>query len=117
MTVRVYDSRNASVILEPRMKQLLGRLDQLAAEYLEGLPRPRPRGHSMVLLYISEALARDQLWSTLCSIALIFLVTALGFRSARLGAITLLPLLVGICRSCTSACWCPWPCSRPPWGR
>jgi predicted RND superfamily exporter protein len=50
----------------------------------------------MVLLYISETLARDQVWSALCSIVLIFLVTALGFRSARLGAITLIPLLVGI---------------------
>ena len=94
--VRVYDSQSASVILEPRMKQLLKRLDRLMAENLEGLPRPQPWGRSMVLLYISETLARDQVWSALCSIALIFLVTSLGFRSARLGAITLIPLLVGI---------------------
>jgi len=94
--IRVCDSRSASVILEPRMKQLLKRLDRLVAENLEGLPRPQPWGRSMVLLYISETLARDQIWSALCSIALIFLVTALGFRSARLGAVTLIPLLVGI---------------------
>jgi predicted RND superfamily exporter protein len=94
--VRVYDSQTRSVILEPRMKKLLKRLDRLMAEHLAGMPRPQPWGRSMVLLYISETLARDQVWSAVSSIVLIFLVTALGFRSARLGAITLIPLLVGI---------------------
>ena len=94
--VRVFDSQTRSVILEPRMKQLLKRLDRLIEETLTGMPRPQPWGRSMVLLYISETLARDQIWSVVSSIVLIFLVTALGFRSARLGAITLIPLLVGI---------------------
>ena len=94
--VRVFDSQTGSVILEPRMKQLLKRMDGLMAEQLTGMPRPQAWGRAMVLLYISETLARDQIWSALSSILLIFLVTALGFRSARLGAITLIPLLVGI---------------------
>jgi hypothetical protein len=94
--VRAYDSKTRSVILEPRMKQLLKRMDRLMAENLAGIPQPQPWGRSMVLLYISETLARDQVWSAVSSIALIFLVTALGFRSARLGAITLIPLLMGI---------------------
>jgi hypothetical protein len=94
--IRVYDSQTRSVILEPRMKQLLKRLDDLMEEHLSGIPRPQPWGRSMVLLYISETLSRDQVWSALTSILLIFLVTSLGFRSARLGAITLIPLLVGI---------------------
>ena len=94
--VRVFDSQTRSVILEPRMKQLLKRLERLMDENLTGMPRPQPWGRSMVLLYISEILARDQVWSVVSSIVLIFLVTALGFRSFRLGAITLIPLLVGI---------------------
>jgi predicted RND superfamily exporter protein len=94
--VRVFDSQTGSVIMEPRMRQLLKRMDQLMAEHLTGMPRPQTWGRAMVLLYISETLARDQVWSALSSIVLIFLVTALGFRSARLGAITLIPLLVGI---------------------
>ena len=94
--VRVYDSQTGSVILEPRMKQLLKRLDAIMTETLTGMPRPQAWGRSMVLLYISETLARDQVWSAVASIVLIFLVTSLGFRSARLGAITLIPLLVGI---------------------
>ncbi len=96
LAIRVFDSQTRSVILEPRMKQLLKRLDRLMAENLTGMPKPQPWGRSMVLLSISETLARDQLWSAASSILLIFLVTALGFRSARLGAITLIPLLVGI---------------------
>jgi predicted RND superfamily exporter protein len=94
--VRVYNSRTGSVILEPGLKQLLKRFDGIMDRTLAGIPHPQPWGRSMVLLYISETLARDQLWSALSSILLIFLVTALGFRSARLGAITLIPLLVGI---------------------
>jgi predicted RND superfamily exporter protein len=94
--IRVYDSRTRSVILEPRMRELLKRLDRLTAENLNGMPRPQPWGRSMVLLYISETLARNQVWSAVSSIVLIFLVAALGFRSARLGAITLIPLLAGI---------------------
>ncbi len=94
--VRVFDSQTRSVILEPRLKQLLKRLDRLMDENLTGLPRPRLWGRSLVLLYISETLARDQVWSAVATILLILLVTALGFRSARLGAVTLIPLLVGI---------------------
>jgi predicted RND superfamily exporter protein len=63
---------------------------------LSGLPRPVMWGRSLILLYISETLARDQVWSAVSSVLLIFLVTALGFRSARLGLVTLIPLAVGI---------------------
>ena len=94
--VRVYDSRTGSVILEPGLKKLLKRFDRIMDRTLTGIPHPQPWGRSMVLLYISETLARDQIWSALSSIVLIFVVTALGFRSARLGGITLIPLLVGI---------------------
>lgn len=96
MAIRVYDSGRRAVILEPQMKKLLKRMDALMEETLAGLPRPQLWGRSLVLLYISETMSRDQLWSTLSSIVLIFLVTALGFRSVRLGAITLIPLLSGI---------------------
>jgi hydrophobe/amphiphile efflux-3 (HAE3) family protein len=94
--LRVYDSRRNTMILEPQLQQLVRRLERIMDESLAGLPRPVMWGRSLILLYISETLARDQIWSTASSILLIFLVTALGFRSARLGGITLIPLLVGI---------------------
>ena len=53
-------------------------------------------GRSLALLYISETLARDQVLSVAVSLLLIFLVTAIGFRSLRLGALTLIPMLTGI---------------------
>jgi hydrophobe/amphiphile efflux-3 (HAE3) family protein len=95
-TLRVYDRRRNTLILEPQLKQLVRRLERIMEESLAGLPRPVLWGRSLILLYISETLSRDQVWSTASSILLIFLVTALGFRSARLGGITLVPLLVGI---------------------
>jgi hypothetical protein len=94
--LRVYDSRRNTLILEPQLKQLVRRFQRIMDESLAGLPRPVMWGRSLILLYISETLSRDQIWSAASSILLIFLVTALGFRSARLGAITLIPLLVGI---------------------
>jgi len=95
-SMRVFDSRGKTVILEPQLKQLMKRLKGIMDETLAGLPRPVMWGRSLILLYISETLARDQIWSAASSILLIFLVTALGFRSARLGSITLVPLAVGI---------------------
>jgi predicted RND superfamily exporter protein len=53
-------------------------------------------GRSLALLYISETLSRDQLFSVAVSLFFIFLVTAIGFRPLRLGALTLIPMLTGI---------------------
>ena len=83
-------------MLEPQLKQLTKRVNRIMDQALGGLPRPVMWGRSLILLYISETLSRDQIWSAATSVLLIFLVTALGFRSARLGAITLIPLAVGI---------------------
>lgn len=95
-TLRVYDSRRNTVMLEPQLKQLMKRVERMMDQTLDGLPRPVMWGRALILMYISETLSRDQIWSAACSVLLIFLVTALGFRSARLGAITLIPLAVGI---------------------
>jgi predicted RND superfamily exporter protein len=95
-SLRVYDSRRNTVMLEPQLKQLTKRLEGIMDQTLAGLPRPVMWGRSLILLYISETLSRDQIWSAVSSILLILLVTALGFRSARLGSITLIPLAAGI---------------------
>lgn len=96
LSIRAYDGKRQTVIVEPLLKQLVKRIEKMAAEELAGQVRPVLWGRALVLLYISETLSKDQIWSAVSSIALIFLVTALGFRSLRLGLITLIPLLVGI---------------------
>jgi predicted RND superfamily exporter protein len=95
-SLRVYDSRRNTVMLEPQLKQLTKRVERIMDRTLGGLPRPVMWGRALILLHISEILSRDQIWSAVTSVLLIFLVTSLGFRSVRLGSITLIPLTVGI---------------------
>lgn len=47
-------------------------------------------------MYISDTLSRDQLFSVIVSISLIYLVTTIGFRLIRLGVITFIPMMTGI---------------------
>jgi hydrophobe/amphiphile efflux-3 (HAE3) family protein len=97
ISFRAFDSRTGSMILEPEYRKLLARVDGLVDTRLSSFdPPPVLWGRSLALLYISETLSRDQLYSVLVSLLLIFLVTAVGFRSARLGLLTLLPMLTGI---------------------
>jgi predicted RND superfamily exporter protein len=44
----------------------------------------------------AETLSRDQMFSVAVSLFFIFPVTAVGFRSLRLGVLTLIPILTGI---------------------
>jgi len=94
---RAIDSRRQSMILEREFRDLLRRVEgMIDAELASFDPEPVLWGRSLALLFISETLSRDQLLSVLASLALIFLVTAVGFRSMRLGLLTLLPMVTGI---------------------
>ena len=97
ISLRAYDSDTQSIILEPEYRKLVDRIQGLIDRELGSFdPRPVLWGRSLALLSISETLSRDQLYSVLTSLVLIFLVTALGFRSICLGLLTLLPMLTGI---------------------
>jgi hydrophobe/amphiphile efflux-3 (HAE3) family protein len=97
ISLRAYDSRTGSMIREPEFRKLVQRIEGLVETRLSGFdPPPVLWGRSLALLYISETLSRDQLYSVLVSLLLIFIVTAVGFRSVRLGLLTLLPMLTGI---------------------
>jgi predicted RND superfamily exporter protein len=94
---RAFDSRTRSMILEPEYRKLLDRVEGTIRGELGSFdPEPILWGRSLALLFISETLSRDQLFSVLASLVLIFIVTAVGFRSARLGLLTLLPMITGI---------------------
>ena len=53
-------------------------------------------GGGLMLLSLSDILNRNWIVSTLLSIALIFLINSLSFRSARYGLFSLVPLVAGI---------------------
>jgi hydrophobe/amphiphile efflux-3 (HAE3) family protein len=96
ISLRVWNGEKKRHHMEREFKDLIARIEALIDERLDSRPRPVLWGRSLALLYISETLSRDQLYSGLVSIALIFAVTAAGFRSLRLGLLTLIPLATGI---------------------
>jgi hypothetical protein len=96
ISLRVWNRQHQRQHSERELRDLIARIDKLVDERIELRPRPVLWGRTLALLYISETLSRDQLYSALLSIVLIFAVTAAGFRSLRLGLLTLIPLGTGI---------------------
>jgi predicted RND superfamily exporter protein len=101
LAVRVWSAENKEYLKEAEFRALLRRVQGIMDSELAPLADMGASpgvlwGRSLALLYISETLSRDQLYSVLVSVALIFLVTAIGFRSLRLGLFSLIPLMTGI---------------------
>jgi hydrophobe/amphiphile efflux-3 (HAE3) family protein len=94
--LRTWNARTRTLMKEPEFKQLMRKIEGLVESKLNVGSKRVIWGRSLALLYISETLSRDQLFSVLLSLFFIFLVTTIGFRSLRLGALTLIPMLTGI---------------------
>jgi hydrophobe/amphiphile efflux-3 (HAE3) family protein len=94
--LRVWDGTNKRVLKEPEFKNLIHRIDTLIDNDLDNRAETVIWGRALALMYISDTLSRDQIFSVIVSVALIFLVTTIGFRSIRLGVLTLIPMMTGI---------------------
>jgi hydrophobe/amphiphile efflux-3 (HAE3) family protein len=94
--LRVWDGTNKRVLKEPGFKDLIHRIETLIENDLDITAETVIWGRALALMYISDTLSRDQLFSVIVSVALIFLVTTIGFRSIRLGVLTLIPMMTGI---------------------
>ena len=94
--LRVWDGTNKRVLKEPGFKDLIDRIDTLIENDLDNTAETVIWGRALALMYISDTLSRDQLFSVIVSLALIFLVTTIGFRSIRLGVLALIPMMTGI---------------------
>jgi hydrophobe/amphiphile efflux-3 (HAE3) family protein len=94
--LRTWNAETKALMMEPEFKRLMGKIEKLVETELSIGSQRIIWGRSLALLYISETLARDQIFSVAVSFFFIFLVTAVGFRSLRLGALTLIPMLTGI---------------------
>jgi hydrophobe/amphiphile efflux-3 (HAE3) family protein len=94
--LRTWNAETKAMMMEPEFKKLMRKIEGLVEASLTVGSERVIWGRSLALLYISETLARDQLFSVAVSLFFIFLVTAVGFRSLRLGALTLIPMLIGI---------------------
>ncbi len=96
ISVRVFDSENKSIILEEKFKHDIKLLEEEVRRSLDPETRPELWGVGNAAIYLTEALARSNISALIVSAILIFLVTALGFRSLRYGLYALIPIATGI---------------------
>ena len=96
LNARVFDVREDTFFLEGRLRELLDRVEQLAGESLPAELTPQIWSGSVAALRLTEVLVRDHLISIGVALVLVFAVAAIGFRSAALGVLALLPMAFGI---------------------
>ncbi len=96
MNARVFDAEHGTFFLEGRFREFLEHVERLARELLPAGVTFHIWSGSVAALRLTEVLARDHVISIAVSVALVFLIAALGFRSATLGALALLPMALGI---------------------
>ena len=96
LNARVFDVREDTFFLEGRLRELLARVDQLARDTLPAELTVQIWSGSVAALRLTEVLVRDHLISMAVALVLVFAVAAIGFRSAALGVLALLPMALGI---------------------
>ena len=96
LNARVFDVREDTFFLEGRLRELLARVDQLARDTLPAELTVQIWSGSVAALRLTEVLVRDHLISIAVALVLVFAVAAIGFRSAVLGVLALLPMALGI---------------------
>ena len=96
IALRVYNGEKETVINEVELSKLIKRIEEKIDRCLGTEIIPVIWGDSLDYLYFSEILSKDQLLSVLVSVLLIFLFTAIFFRSFKIGLYTLIPMLTGI---------------------
>jgi hydrophobe/amphiphile efflux-3 (HAE3) family protein len=94
--MRVYDSQDKSFAFEEHLKQILSRVQVAAGETLPAGLKGEFWGPTISILYLSDVLKKDQFTAILTSALLVFLISALVFRSGKLGLIVLAPVACGI---------------------
>ncbi len=96
IVMRIYNSGQQGFIYEVGLKKLVAELHSEMESYLDPATKPVIWGGPMVSLYLSETLTSDQIKSALLAVVLVFLFTALVFRSFKYGFLALIPMLSGI---------------------
>jgi hydrophobe/amphiphile efflux-3 (HAE3) family protein len=96
VVVRVFDSKNNNIAFESQIRKIIGRIQSTARETLPAGLTGEFWGPTISILYLSDVLTWNQISSILSSAVLVFLISALVFRSAKLGLLVLAPLASGI---------------------
>ncbi len=94
--MRLYDSEKINFAFEEHLKEILTRVQKVADETLPKELKGEFWGPTISILYLSDVLKKDQFTSIVTSGLLVFLISALVFRSFKLGVIVLAPVACGI---------------------
>lgn len=94
--MRVWDSKKGTFAFEEHLPKIFAQVLASAKAELPAEVTAEFWGQTISILSLSELLTRNQISSILSSAALVFLVSALVFRSAKLGLLVLAPLATGI---------------------
>jgi predicted RND superfamily exporter protein len=96
LVIRLYNSEEKNMAFEEGLRDILARIDAAAGETLPPEVRGESWGPTISVLHLSDVLTRNQISSILSSAVLVFLISALVFRSFKLGLLVIAPLASGI---------------------
>ncbi len=96
LVIRIYNSEEKTIAYEKGLKDVLARIDAAAAETLPAGVKGEAWGPTISILHLSDVLTRNQIWSIITSAILVFLISAMVFRSVKLGLFMIAPLASGI---------------------
>lgn len=96
VSFRFYDRKHNRLLSENDLRNAVSRVEKYASETIDPSLKPQVWGSTLRFLDLSAVMRHDQSQSTIISVVLIFLLTAIAFRSIRFGFFTLVPLATGI---------------------
>lgn len=84
------------LVNEQEFRETVARIEELVADIMPAAVEAEIWSNGMAILSAADNLLLDQVRSAIVSVVLVFLVTAVGFRSLLFGAYTLIPVVAGL---------------------
>jgi predicted RND superfamily exporter protein len=96
LSFRIYNARTQKFIDEQGLRDLLRRMKAVIAAELPPQVGREIWGTSVQYLSLADLLRRSLVKAILLSVAIVFAIAALAFRSVRFGLLTIVPLVTGV---------------------
>jgi predicted RND superfamily exporter protein len=92
----VYNAEDRKFVTEKDIEKLNSEISAILGKYLPDDVESEVWGDTILFLASSRIMSREQVFSTLLSLLMVFLVTSFIFKSVKFGLISLIPLCFGI---------------------
>lgn len=97
VNVRITEAADGGrLVNEQEFRETVTRIEELARAHVPAAVAVEIWSRGMAILSVADNLLLDHVRSAIVSVVLVFLVTAVGFRSLLFGAYTLVPVVVGL---------------------